>query len=223
MQTPPPQNPAGGSTQGSGRIGAFYPGASSTSNCGGPCAQFASCGDGCQCSHESSGASGQDTSYGLPGIATYGTFTCHAIAASAVMAMKPPSNLLSECKGRCLLEANGTIAMANSSGDFPTIANSYISSPLACPCNCTYASYGCCLSPKGLVFEESSKKAQTVIQGPPNQCCDQTTGNWTNGVVSSANNPACYATAKRSAMHRYRRTNAYSSPIERKTGPKWIK
>lgn len=138
---------------------------------------------------------------GIPLSATWGTFLCTyvpGIAAAAAAAIQ----LSSECRGRCLLNANGTLevtatpdnttftsAALNTTIVDSTSYESTTFSPsltdLACPCNCTYVSKACCLSLTGLVYEDPVMKIDTVVQATNGSvCCDHQTGNWTKAAVT---------------------------------------
>ena len=165
--------------------------------CGSSCSSPADCGDegdDCLCAYdESNEANKNHAANGFPASATFGTFACQIIAGAAAAfaaAIQLDSNV---CRGRCLLEANGTLAIPNSTLDsLPIPAADLSSSPMTCICNCTYASRGCCLSTDGIVWEDASQKANTILFGPENTCCDHETGNWTriNGPPNPAD-PAC--------------------------------
>ena len=93
------------------------------------------------------------------------------------------------CRGRCALEADGALALAipEREGGLPTLQDA-----LNCPCNCTYASEGCCLAKDGMVWEDEKEKIQTVIMGPNGMCCDVHTGAWSDeDVTFSEGNPFC--------------------------------
>lgn len=109
-----------------------------------------------------------------------------AAAAAAAVA------LISNCRGRCLIDGNGTVEIAAT----PTNTSSTAElSGMTCPCNCTYVSEACCLSTTGVVFEDLSKKVNTTLQAPNNSvCCDHQTGQWANTTVlrdPAQSDPSC--------------------------------
>ena len=137
---------------------------------------------------------------GIPLSATWGTFVCTYvpnIAAAAAAAIK----LGNDCRGRCLLNADGTLEVAATPDNttftsatlnstifnstvFDSTAFSSTIPDLTCPCNCTYVSRACCLSTTGIVFEDSAMKIDTVVQAPNGSvCCNHQTGNWTKAAV----------------------------------------
>lgn len=143
---------------------------------------------------------------GIPLSATWGTFLCTYvpnIAAAAAAAVQ----LRSDCRGRCVLNANGTLEVAGTSDNTTftsatvnmTIGDSTTFGPsitdLACPCNCTYVSKACCLSLTGRVYEDPVLRTDTIVQAPNSSvCCDHQTGNWTQTAVTRdrpSSNPAC--------------------------------
>ena len=148
---------------------------------------------------------------GIPLSPTWGTFVCTyvpGIAAAAAAAIK----LGSDCRGRCLLDANGTFEVTATSNNatfssanlnttttdpttFDTTTYNSTVPDLVCPCNCTYVSKACCLSPAGKVYEDLAMRIDTVVQAPNGSvCCDHQTGNWTNATVTRDEplaNPAC--------------------------------
>lgn len=148
---------------------------------------------------------------GIPLSATWGTFLCTYvpnIAAAAAAAIQ----LRSDCRGRCLLNANGTLEIAATSDNATftsatvnttivdsTSFNSTTFGPsitdLTCPCNCTYVSKACCLSLTGLVYEDPIMRIDTIVQASNGSvCCHHQTGNWTQAAVTRdrpLSNPAC--------------------------------
>lgn len=165
--------------------------------CGSSCSSPSDCGekgDDCLCAYdEGDEVNNNHAVNGFPSSATFGTFTCQIIAGAAAAFAASIQFDSGVCRSRCLLEANGTLAIPNSTTDsLPIPAVDLSSSPLTCICNCTYASRGCCLSTDGIVWEDTSQKAKTILFGPEDTCCDHKTGNWTkiNGPASSTD-PAC--------------------------------
>ncbi|CAD6584614.1 MAG: hypothetical protein ASARMPREDX12_001710 [Alectoria sarmentosa] len=71
----------------------------------------------------------------------------------------------------------------------------YPQNTFACPCNCTYISPACCLSTKGIVWEDPTEKLAMTVQAPNGSvCCDETTGKWRKSRTvreSAAGDPAC--------------------------------
>lgn len=115
----------------------------------------------------------------FPNIATWGTFTCQIVTGAAV-AIANYAKGGNTCQGRCLLENDNTLIGAKSPSD---IATASFDVPLICPCNCTYASYACCLSPDGVVWEGQDQKQSDVMFGPPYTCCNEGTGYFETGRV----------------------------------------
>ena len=160
---------------------------SEQSRCGNTCIRQADCDNknNCIC------ASPENTP---PIDATWGRYTCQFVpnAAAAITAAASVIKT-SQCRGRCLLGVNGTFEIPSNTTAEPIAAPApFITNQLAgileeskvCPCNCTYVSHACCLSPDGIVFEDRGQKVHTAIQ-PPNGtvCCDGATGNWTQAPV----------------------------------------
>lgn len=136
----------------------------------------------------------------FPVDSTWGTYTCTLIsnvASGAVAAAAAYVALGTACRGRCMLDANGTLdVLANTTTTGPE-PDSVMPPMLVGPCNCTYVSAACVLSTTGIVYEDPSAKIDTVV-GAPNGtvCCDATTGLWTNSTVqrdAPAANPLCPA------------------------------
>ena len=157
-------------------------------SCGQKCSHPQDCGgsdDDCLCTWDQRDQANQaraDNAWPgrFPDVASWGVFAC----LSAV-------NM--QCRGRCLLNADGSAADRNDSGVIPHPASTYtLAPPVVCPCNCTYASEGCCLSSTGIVFERPEQRVNTVIQGPEGKCCDHVTGKWivNQGVVRDSDNAA---------------------------------
>lgn len=127
----------------------------------------------------------------FPVDSTWGTFTCKLvskIASGAVAAAAAYVALGTTCRGRCFLDANGTLdVLANTttspapSGPEPDPA---MPPMMVGPCNCTYVSAACVLSTTGIVYEDPSARINTVIGAPSGAvCCDGATGLWRNGSV----------------------------------------
>ena len=141
------------------------PAAHTRHQCGGSCISPTDCSasENCLCASDK----------GIPLSSTWGTFTCTFVA-NAVAAVAAATRQGTNCRGRCLLSANGTLAIGEGiTGPNPRPGLG----DLVCPCNCTYASEACCLSTTKLVFEDEGLKAKTTLQ-PPNStmCCDTGTG-----------------------------------------------
>ena len=154
-----------------------------TSRCGGSCADPSECdiNSDCICASDK----------GIPLSSTWGTFSCTFVAnAAAVVAVA--AQYASDCRGRCTLDANGTL-------DIAATATVPVQDPLApeltCPCNCTYVSHACCLSQTRIVWEDPAEKVDTTVQAPNGTvCCDASTGDWTATSAQRDDpllNPAC--------------------------------
>ena len=168
------------SNQGSGSDASLA--SSRKRKCRGSCSEASDCSldDDCLCA----------SAKGIPLSSTWGTFACTFVPnAAAVVAAAVQYG--SNCRDRCLLDANGTLEIA---ATIDTVDTNPTVPDLVCPCNCTYVSYACCLSPTGIVLEDLGEKIETTIQ-PPNGtvCCDGRTGGW--AVGPSAGNPACGASS----------------------------
>lgn len=148
---------------------------------------------------------------GIPLSATWGTFLCTHVPGIAAVAAAAVQ-LSNDCRGRCLLNSNGTLEVAatpdNATFTSTTVNMTVVDSTtfdsttfnpsttdLSCPCNCTYVSKACCLSPTGLVYEDPVMRTDTVVQAPDSSvCCDHQTGNWSKTAVTRERplpNPAC--------------------------------
>ncbi|KAG8526112.1 uncharacterized protein KY384_000105 [Bacidia gigantensis] len=189
------------------------------SQCSGTCA--GACGEGCQCAYADLDIFNQrHVASDIPFSATWGTFACQALTYAAVGASSYAKLGTACSSGRCLLEANGSVAVANASGTLPPLPDAYSSSPLTCACNCTYASHGCCFA--NPVYEDRFQKANVTILGPAGTCCDHKTGIWVpNGVVGQdlAKDPACVAAAGASSVVAVQSTSrSVSSTAVRVTG-----
>ena len=136
----------------------------------------------------------------FPVDSTWGTFTCKLASnkpSGAVAAAAAYLGLGSTCRGRCILDSNGTfniLANTTAAGPQPDLA---MAPMLVGPCNCTYVSAACVLSTTGIVYEDPSAKINTVV-GAPNGtvCCDGTTGFWRESDVQTDTphaNPICAA------------------------------
>ena len=143
--------------------------------CGSACNQQSDCSidDDCICA----------SNKGIPLSATWGTFSCMHSFSSA-------------CRGRCLVEGNGTLEIPAAALAAPDNTSSTFNfSATACPCNCTYVSAACCLSPTGMVFEDPVLKINTTVQAPNGSvCCDHQTGKWANATVlrdEPQSDPSC--------------------------------
>ena len=150
------------------------PGTSGTKQCEGSCADPSECdmNDNCICA----------SNKGIPLSSTWGTFSCMLVpnAAAAMAAVVQNSNT---CRGRCVLDDDGTLEIAVTA-DTPIL--NPVAPQLTCPCNCTYVSHACCLTQSRIVWEDPAEKVNTSIQ-PPNGtvCCDTDTGRWTPGLASN--------------------------------------
>lgn len=144
-------------------------------------------------------------------IPAQGPYSCSympGLAAAAITYVK----LGSACRGRCLLTTNGTLEIAatldnttftsahfNTTAMDPATPSSESLTPTlldyTCPCNCTYVSKACCLSPTGLVYEDPVMRIDADVQAPNGSvCCDRQTGNWTRATVArdrASLDPAC--------------------------------
>ncbi|KAF6236795.1 hypothetical protein HO173_005086 [Letharia columbiana] len=138
----------------------------------------------------------------FPVDSTWGTYTCKLaskLASNAIAAAAAYVALGSTCRGRCVLDTNGTLdVLANTTSAGPE-PDSVMPPMLVGPCNCTYVSAACVLSTTGMVYEDPSAKIDTVV-GAPNGtvCCDATTGLWGSSTVvrdTPAANPLCPAAA----------------------------
>ncbi len=136
----------------------------------------------------------------FPVDASWGTFTCQLasnVASGAVAVAAAYVALGTTCRGRCMLDTNGTLnVLANTTSTGPQ-PDSVMAPMLVSPCNCTYVSAACALSTTGIVYEDPSAKIDTVV-GAPNGtvCCDGTTGLWRDSPVqrdTPAANPICPA------------------------------
>ena len=174
------------------------PGESSLApQCGTTCAHQDHCGsraEGCFCAGNFSDTTSRNHAInGFPVSATWGSMMCQSAATLAALSTLYQV-VVPVSRRRFILETNGTLAIASgktipgandsvaSDGGLellPDDLTQYPSTLLFCPCNCTYVSYACCLSLNGLVYEDASAKANLTLSGPPGQCCDSTTGNWT--------------------------------------------
>ena len=148
-----------------------------------------SCVDPDQCDIDSNCLCASDK--GIPLSSSWGTYTCRFVTDIAALAGSAASTS-NDCRGRCLLDANGTFEVTNTV-DAPF--QNPISSEFTCPCNCTYISRACCLSQTKIVWEDPSEKINTVLQAPnATVCCDATTGKWAalqENQVASSTNPIC--------------------------------
>ena len=131
----------------------------------------------------------------FPVDSSWGTFTCSLasnVASGVVAAAAAYVALGTTCRGRCMLDSNGTLdILANTTTTAGPEPDSVMPPMLVGPCNCTYVSAACVLSTTGVVYEDPSAKINTVV-GAPNGtvCCDATTGLWTTSAVQRDNPPA---------------------------------
>ena len=125
---------------------------------------------------------------GFPVDASYGTFNCMStasIASGVVAAAKAYTALGGFCRGRCLLDSNGTFNILANTTTATAATTSGAGDPemkapvLVGPCNCSYVSPACVLSETGTVYEDPGARIHTTVAGA-NQglCCDGTTGMW---------------------------------------------
>ncbi|KAG8525273.1 uncharacterized protein KY384_008917 [Bacidia gigantensis] len=70
-----------------------------------------------------------------------------------------------------------------------------VSGALACACNCTYVSVGCCTAPDSGFIQEYPWLKLGVMDPPEGQCCDAGSGQFREGVQGGGNDTTCYATA----------------------------
>ena len=142
------------------------------------------------------------TAAGFPVDASWGTFTCKLasnVASGVVAAVAAYVGLGASCRGRCLLDSNGTFnILANTTATGPE-PDSAMAPMLVGPCNCTYVSAACVLSETGIVYEDPSAKINTVLGAPNGSvCCDGTTGLWRQSAVlrdAPAADPICPASS----------------------------
>ena len=181
---------------------------SASSRSGNSCASQEQCGDladGLACATDLSDLTNlshlrdgfPDALAGTPAVASWGTFKCQSIydlAASAALVY----TLGSACRGRCLLQSNGSLAITDGSPiangsettanitslptrDLPKVEHSVMS----CPCNCTYVSPSCCLATDHIVYEGPADKTNVLLLGEPGTCCDHNNGSWTGQASTS--------------------------------------
>lgn len=161
------------------------------------------------------------TNVDVPIHSSFGTFSCNyePYLAAEIAATKALGTTV--CRGRCLLTSTeNTNSSTNSSSGNTTWSNGnttssgsgttwnstsleilaqpdqpYPKNTFACPCNCTYVSPACCLSSRGLVWEDPSEKLAMTVQAPNGSvCCDETSGLWRNSSsvrASTTEDPAC--------------------------------
>ena len=158
--------------------------------CGASCLNNAECdvANGCVC----------DTDFTSPPTdPSYGMSKCrYRPNASTLIAAAASLIKIGSCRGRCLMGADGTLQLpvddtvpiaapaANIDPLYPGSPPGTLEPSLTCPCNCTYVSHACCLSPDGIVKEDPTQKIQTSLKVPNNTvCCDGTTGDWTSAPV----------------------------------------
>ena len=123
----------------------------------------------------------------FPVDSSWGTFTCTLasnVASGVVAAAAAYVALGSTCRGRCMLDSNGTLDIVTTNTNTGPEPDSVMPPMLVGPCNCTYVSAACAFSTTGIVYEDPSAKINTAV-GAPNGtvCCDATTGGWTTSAV----------------------------------------